>query len=226
MVQGCARTGVREPTEILRVELGLSLTQDGLVCHTCRQPGLQARNEQRKLGQECAHCGVSVNSQAWKKARSLSLRDANILGIAENDSKPKVCGKCYSELQSELRRRRSAGLIAIAPPPRIIDVKKENASLRKRLRAAEAKAKGLEDTLARSAVLDGQCLGQSKAQRIWDVNASTSSSKRYAQFIVDQMGYMATPAAQKCTWSSRTPPKDQIICLDQPIKVRHCSSSI
>jgi hypothetical protein len=216
VAQGCTNTGQRKLTETLSAVLGLPPDVDGLVCHSCRQPGLAAHNASRKNAHPCAACDLPFKVV---KARKLSARDADVLGIADADSKPQVCPKCYSKLQSELRKKRAAGLVATPQNRSSNDYKKENASLRKRCKAAESALKEVEGTLESAGIVDGRVMQQSKAQKVWDVNVSKTSSRRYSEFIVDQMEYMATAAAFKPHWGTLLPSQKQAVNIDQALKV-------
>jgi site-specific recombinase XerC len=55
----------------------------------------------------------------------------------------------------------------------------------------------LKNQVQEAVVMDAAVMGRSKALKVWDMNSSVSSSRRYADFVVGQMEYMATPAAKK-----------------------------
>jgi hypothetical protein len=77
------------------------------------------------------------------------------------------------------------------------DVRKENTQLRKELKVADAKARRLEDEMDAAAVLDGKVLRQPKSMRIWDTETSKTTARRFADFVVEQVEYLATPAASR-----------------------------
>lgn len=218
-IQGCELSGSRKLTDGLRERLGLPADCHGLICHKHRQPGLAARHQMRKEKTVCAACSDAVLPNHMHKY-GLSARDSNLLAIP-GITKPRVCKGCYSKLTAQLRLMRNSGQLPIHQRhnQHSSDVRKENTQLRKELKVADAKARRLEDEMGAAAVLDGKVLRQPKSMRIWDSETSKTTARRFADFVVEQVEYLATPAASKTDYDPRLSiHKRQFVDVSQPLR--------